>query len=62
MKETNGIPKDTITRLEQVRANNNSLWMELLRIAVKYGEGREIARKILENDKKIMKIWEELLE
>lgn len=51
-----------VDEIEAIRKHNNSLWMDLLRIALKYGEGKEILRKIVENDKQITRAIEGLLD
>jgi hypothetical protein len=44
-----------ISQIEDVRRDNNKLWMDILRIAMELAPGRtkDVIRKINENDKKI---------
>lgn len=53
---------EIIKQIEKIRSKNNSLWMEILRIAMKYGadETRSVFRDIVENDKKITELSREL--
>ena len=56
--------QQTIKQIEKIRSKNNSLWMEILRIAMKYGgdETRSVFKNIVDNDKKITELSKELCE
>ncbi len=43
----------SIQRIESIRRDNNSLWMDILRVAVRHapGETKNILRQIEENDR-----------
>ena len=47
--------KDFVGEIERIRKDNNTLWMQILRIAVSTSpeETRRVLRSINENDKKI---------
>ena len=47
-----------IDEIEKIRAKNNKLWMNLLRLALKYApeEAKEIFNKIAEYDAEINKL------
>lgn len=47
--------RDSIEKIENIRALNNHLWMNLLRLALNHApeEAREILRAINENDTQI---------
>lgn len=51
-----------IDRIENVRDNNNSLWMGILRVAMERApdETKLLLRKIRENDQKISELMGEL--
>ena len=44
-----------ISNIQRVRTNNNTSWMDLLRIAVKHApkESKKVLKRINKNDKKI---------
>ena len=45
-----------LKKIERIRANNNKLWMMLVKIAVESGKADHILRKIVSNDHKISKL------
>lgn len=49
--------KDAIAKITKIRANNNLLWMEILRIAFNEHPvaARRLMKKISKNDKEITK-------
>lgn len=49
----------TIDNIEGIRAQNNVLWMDIVRIALKHApaDTRKVMKKINENDKKISMLW-----
>lgn len=49
---------DPIAEIEWIRAKNNTLWMKLMRIALKSNptEAKEVLRQINENDQAISKL------
>jgi len=51
-----------VTEIEQIRAENNMLWMDLLRLAMQHspGEAKEILRAIRKNDEKISACFKEI--
>ena len=51
-----------INSIEEIRKTNNTLWMNILRIAFKHSpsESKQIFKKIAKNDKKINELSEEL--
>jgi hypothetical protein len=53
-----------IYEIEHIRTRNNSLWMELLRIALKYApeEAKKVLRKINENDNAVSRLLKELVD
>lgn len=53
---------DIINEIEQIRVDNNRLWMNLLRIAMTHNAAgtKEILKGISENDKKIFSLTETL--
>lgn len=56
--KSNFLDNTIIDQIEQVRAENNRNWMQLLRLALKYApeEAKEIFNKITECDLKINKL------
>ncbi len=48
---------DVIDKVEEIRKNNNTLWMDILRIAHKHNPiaVRRIMKEIGENDKQVTK-------
>ena len=54
---------NSIEKIENIRKKNNSNWMELLKIALKYApeETKKVLRRILEQDKKVSKELTRLL-
>jgi hypothetical protein len=52
----------TIDHIQEIRAVNNKLWMDLLRVAAEYApdETKRILKKINANDKKISKLLGEI--
>ncbi len=55
---------DIIDKIQDVRKNNNILWMDILRIAFELDKEKAkcIMQKITENDSKINKLTKELSE
>jgi hypothetical protein len=53
-----------IYEIEHIRARNNSLWMNLLKIALKYApkEAKEVLKQINENDTAVSKLLKELVD
>jgi hypothetical protein len=53
-----------IYEIEHIRTRNNSLWMELLRIALKHApeEAKKVLRKINENDNAVSRLLKELVD
>jgi hypothetical protein len=53
-----------IYEIEHIRTRNNSLWMELLRIALKHApeEAKTVLRKINENDNAVSRLLKELVD
>ena len=53
---------EIIDEIEKIRVKNNKLWMNLLRLALKYApeEAKEIFNKITECDMKINKLMKEI--
>jgi hypothetical protein len=51
-----------INEVQKVRARNNKLWMDLLRLASKYAPQKTalVLKKINDNDKKISKLLGEI--
>lgn len=56
--------QQVVKQIEKIRSKNNSLWMEILRIAMKHGgdETRSVFKNIVDNDKKITELSKELCE
>lgn len=54
--------RNKINDMELIRKENNSLWMELLRIALESNpeESKKVIKKIKKNDSLITKIFGEL--
>jgi len=65
-EEDNVVDKNgnKIYEIEHIRTRNNSLWMELLRIALKYApeEAKKVLRKINENDNAVSRLLKELVD
>ncbi len=53
---------DLIDKMEQIRANNNRNWMDIVRLAIKLDpvETKKIIGEIVEHDRKIANVLEEL--
>lgn len=53
---------DLIDKMEQIRANNNRNWMDIVRLAIKLDpvETKKIIGEIVEHDRKIAGVLEEL--
>jgi hypothetical protein len=53
-----------IYEIEHIRTRNNSLWMELLRIALRHApeEAKKVLRKINENDNAVSRLLKELVD
>ena len=49
----------SVYEIEQIRADNNKLWMELLRLALKHAqnEAKKILRAIRKNDETISQLF-----
>ena len=49
----------SVYEIEQIRADNNKLWMELLRLALKHApnEAKKILRAIRKNDEAISQLF-----
>lgn len=59
--EKNG---NKIYEIEHVRTRNNSLWMELLKIALKYApeEAKKVLKQINENDNAVSRLLKEIVD
>lgn len=53
-----------IYEIEHIRTRNNSLWMELLKIALEYAPARtkKVLKQINENDTAVSKLLKELVD
>lgn len=53
---------ELINKMEQIRANNNRNWMDIVRLAIKLDpiETKKIIGEIVEHDRKIANVLEEL--
>jgi len=59
--ETHG---NAIYEIEHIRTRNNSLWMELLKIALEYApvKTKEVLKQINENDTAVSKLLKGLID
>jgi len=59
--EKNG---NKIYEIEHIRTRNNSLWMELLKIALKYApeEAKKVLKQINENDNAVSRLLKEIVD
>lgn len=53
---------DLIDKMEQIRANNNRNWMDIVRLAIKLDpvETKKIIGEIVEHDRKIAGVLEQI--
>lgn len=56
------IQNEIIRKIQKIRENNNTLWMQVLDLAFKFapGETKEIFKQITDNDSEITKLSKEL--
>jgi len=52
-----------IMEIQRIRAKNNSIWMEIMRLAFKHSteDSKDLLRQIVENDKAITEICEKMI-
>ena len=51
-----------INKIEKIRSKNNTNWMDILRLALKYAptEAKKLVKKINNDDKKITNLFKKL--